>query len=237
MTKGVETPALFVTAALLVPMVGFALQAPSAVQEEAPALEAAMFAALTVADAANGERTANERLNSFRRGLREPWRRGLGTPTLCRGGPSRGCPRLPHGEPPSGTGGRRESGGSRTSESRRPSMPRSRASALKPRWSARWPPVTNTSASSPPRRGRGYRLARSVRAVEARIPTGSARTPPADSGEPGRSGRGWVGRAFDPGSGVRPSVARERGGRSDPARVGPGGVSDNSPGGRGGSGR
>ena len=68
MTKGVETPALFVTAALLVAMVGFAVQAPSAVQEDADALETAMFAAVTVGDAANGERIANERLNSFRRG-------------------------------------------------------------------------------------------------------------------------------------------------------------------------
>ncbi len=68
MTKEVETPALFVMAALLVPVVGFAVQAPSAVQDEADALEAAMFAAVTVVDAENGERTAIERLNSFRRG-------------------------------------------------------------------------------------------------------------------------------------------------------------------------
>lgn len=68
MTKGVDTPALLVTAALLVPTVGFAVQAPSAVKEEADALKTAMFAAVTVVDAANGERTANERLNSFRRG-------------------------------------------------------------------------------------------------------------------------------------------------------------------------
>ena len=68
MTKGVEPPALFVTAALLVPAVGFAVQAPSAVQEEAEALEAAMFAAVTLLDAEEAERTANERLNSFRRG-------------------------------------------------------------------------------------------------------------------------------------------------------------------------
>lgn len=68
MAKGVENSALFVMAALLVPVGGFAVQAPSAVQEEADALEAAMFAAVTVVVAANGERTANERLDSFRRG-------------------------------------------------------------------------------------------------------------------------------------------------------------------------
>ena len=68
MTKGVEIPTLFVVAALFVPVVGLAVQAPSAVQEEADALEAAMFAAVKVIDAADGERSANERLNSFRRG-------------------------------------------------------------------------------------------------------------------------------------------------------------------------
>ena len=68
MTKAFGIPALFVTLALLLPVVGTAVQAPSAIQEEADALEAAMFAALTVLDAADGERSANERLSSFRRG-------------------------------------------------------------------------------------------------------------------------------------------------------------------------
>ena len=66
MTKEFGIPALFVTLAILIPVVGFGMQAASTVQEEADALEAAMFAAVSVASAEEAERTANERLNSYR---------------------------------------------------------------------------------------------------------------------------------------------------------------------------
>ena len=59
---------MFVTLVLLVPVAGFAVQAAATAQEEADALEAAMFAAVSVASAEDAERTATERLNSYRDG-------------------------------------------------------------------------------------------------------------------------------------------------------------------------
>ena len=72
MTKEFGIPALFVAVALLVPVGGFAVQTASTVQEEVDALEAATFAAVSVVSAEDAERTANERLNSYRSGTPRP---------------------------------------------------------------------------------------------------------------------------------------------------------------------
>jgi hypothetical protein len=68
MRKESGIPALCLILAILVPVVAFGLQAASTVQEEVDALEAAMFAAVWVVSAEEAERTASERLNSYRNG-------------------------------------------------------------------------------------------------------------------------------------------------------------------------
>lgn len=84
MTNVVGILAPFLTAALLVPMVGLAVQPPSAIQDELDALEAAMFAAVSVASAEDAERSATERLNLYRRGTpRSVEERALDTDVLA----------------------------------------------------------------------------------------------------------------------------------------------------------
>ena len=68
MAKESGITSLFVMLALVVPVVAFAVQAPSTIEDEVDALEAAMFAAVSVASAEDAERSATERLNLYRRG-------------------------------------------------------------------------------------------------------------------------------------------------------------------------